>query len=80
MSDFARIASAVRESYEAAFPGQTIHVHSDFFELGGDSLAMVTIILELEKHLNVEIVGVDLIHAPTVQDLSHQIEAYLSEE
>ena len=77
MSDFAKISKAVRESFEAAFPNHTIRPDSDFFDLGGDSLAMLTIILELEKRLNVEIAGIDLIQAPTVQDLSHQIETYL---
>ena len=77
MSDFAKISNAVRESFEAAFPNHNIRLDSDFFDLGGDSLAMLTIILELEERLNVEIAGVDLMQAPTVEELSRQVEAYL---
>lgn len=77
MSDFAKISNAVRESFEAAFPNHNIRLDSDFFDLGGDSLAMLTIVLELERRLNVEIAGIDLMQASTVQDLSHHVETYL---
>ena len=65
--------STVKRAFEKTFTTATVTGDSDFFDLGGDSLAMQTIITELEQNLGVGIQGLDILHAPTVEELSQQI-------
>ena len=47
-----------------------VSADDDFFELGGDSLAALELILAIEEQLGCEVRGADLLTAPTVRELA----------
>jgi len=56
--------------YETLFPGETVKAESDFYDLGGDSLALVTLCAELEEKLGREVHPSIVLHHPTVSELT----------
>lgn len=52
-----------------------VGIHDDFFELGGDSLKVMTLVSKIHKGLNVEIPMTDFFNRPTIEKLARYIDA-----
>ncbi len=59
--------------FQQLFPGSEITEESDFFDLGGDSLALVTFCSDLEGKLGREVHPTLVLLHPTVIDLSEAL-------
>lgn len=70
----------VTEVYRLVFPDEAIDIESDFFDLGGDSLSVVTFCALLEERLGREVHPSILIYHPTVEDLALELTAQASAE
>lgn len=53
---------------------QTVGIHDDFFELGGDSLKAITLAHKIHKELGVEVPPVEFFNNPTIEKLSGYVE------
>ncbi len=71
---------AVHRIFASALDIETIGLHDDFFELGGDSLAAYEVIAALKEDFGKSITASDLIDAPTVAELAARIVAPAVEE
>ncbi|WP_072901173.1 phosphopantetheine-binding protein [Cognatiyoonia sediminum] len=56
--------------FEKLFPGEVVEAESDFFDLGGDSLALVALCAELEESLGRDVHPSIVLNHPTVQELA----------
>ncbi|MEO0752483.1 MAG: phosphopantetheine-binding protein [Pseudomonadota bacterium] len=70
----------VTEVYRMVFPDEPIDIESDFFDLGGDSLSIVTFCALLEERLGREVHPSLLIYHPTVETLTLELTAQSSAE
>ncbi|WP_110934011.1 non-ribosomal peptide synthetase/type I polyketide synthase [Paenibacillus bouchesdurhonensis] len=61
--------------WERLFRIESIGVHDDFFELGGDSLKAITVVTAIHKELRVEISLPDFFNMSTIRQLSNYIES-----
>lgn len=50
-----KVLTHVKTSFQKCFKNDTIHIDTDFFELGGDSLQAQKICLLLEQRFNIVI-------------------------
>jgi oxalate---CoA ligase len=57
-----------------AFKLETIGIHDDFFERGGDSLSAQIFLLEIERHWNVTVTIADMFAAPTIAQFAKVID------
>ena len=63
----------VARAFAQALPGADVHRDTHFFDLGGDSLAAMGLITDLEAALGVELSLGDLFDAPIVAQLAERI-------
>lgn len=75
MLTFDDIVKQVIVAFQESYPGMAIHPQSDFFDLGGDSLTLVSLCTSLEAKTNLEIHPSTLLYHPTVEELAYAIEA-----
>lgn len=67
------ILGHVIDVYRQVFPEDVIDTESDFFDLGGDSLMVVTFCALLEEKLGREVHPSMLIYFPTVEDMAQEL-------
>lgn len=67
------ISQLVIAAFKECFPKEAINLESDFFDLGGDSLALVSLCTSLEVTLGFEIAPSTLLYHPTVEELSDAV-------
>jgi acyl carrier protein/3-phenylpropionate/cinnamic acid dioxygenase small subunit len=67
------IEIAIAQIWQDFLGIEKIGVHDDFFELGGDSLKVMTIIAKIRKKLDVEISIGEFFNKPTIQGISGSI-------
>ncbi len=68
---------AVLKAFSGVFRDIELSGESDFFDLGGDSLAAMEIMLSLEASLGVTVHPSLLLHHPEIADLSTVLAALL---
>jgi polyketide synthase PksJ len=66
--------------WENLFGIETLGIHDDFFELGGDSLKAITVIARIHRTLNVEITLAEFFKHPTIEKLSGYIKGIFKHE
>lgn len=69
MSTSDSISQQVIKAFKECFPNDSIGPESDFFDLGGDSLALVSLCTSLEAELGFEISTHTILYYPTVEEL-----------
>ena len=72
------IQALVMDVYRHIFPDDSIDTDSDFFDLGGDSLSVVTFCALLDEMLGQEVHPSVIIYFPTVEDLTQELATKLS--
>lgn len=60
--------------WEAFFGYEKVGIHDDFFELGGDSLKVMTMLKRIQKKYKMEINLLDFYGKPTIKSLADEIE------
>ena len=60
--------------WQQFFGIQTVGIHDDFFELGGDSLKAITIGGRIHKEWNVEVSVTEFFNKPTIKELAEYID------
>lgn len=70
----------VIDAYRQIFPDDAIDTESDFFDLGGDSLAVVSFCACLEEKFGREIHPSIIIYFPTVEDLAGELTAQFGDK
>jgi amino acid adenylation domain-containing protein len=73
------VASAIAEIWGEVLALDSVAAESDFFELGGDSLAAVRMLAAVEERLAVQVSFTDFLDGPTVVALSAAVQRALSE-
>ncbi len=68
-----KLEASIAEIWSNLFGFQQIGVNDDFFELGGDSLKVITAISKIHKALNVNISIADFFKSPTIKRLVESI-------
>lgn len=63
----------VTTAYRRAFPNDIINEDSDFFELGGDSLTVVSMCAHLEELVGFTLPPSILMYQPTVAELAEAL-------
>lgn len=79
MSTFDSLLTHVTEVFRQAFPNILIEHDSDFFELGGDSLAVVAMCTALEGKLGIKVHPSLLFYHPTVEEMAEELTRRLQE-
>ena len=74
MSTSNSIQKHVTEAFKQVFPNDQIDHESDFFDLGGDSVALVALCSYLEGHLGFEVHPSLLLYHPTAEELAAELE------
>ncbi len=69
MSTSDPIKKHVIEAFQEIFPNDVIELDSDFFDLGGDSLTIVTFCTLLEEKMGFELHPSMMVYYPTVEEL-----------
>ena len=59
--------------FRQIFPEEAIDRESDFFDLGGDSLTIVTFCAALEERLEAEVHPSMIIYYPTAEELAAEL-------
>ncbi|AZV78437.1 acyl carrier protein [Parasedimentitalea marina] len=75
MSTSDSISQQVTRAFQECFPDDAIDLESDFFDLGGDSLTLVSLCASLEVKMGFNIPPSKLLYHPTVEELAAAIEA-----
>ena len=75
MSTSDHISQQVITAFQDCFPNDAIDLESDFFDLGGDSLALVNLCTALEVKMGFEVAPSTLLYHPTVEELSNEMKA-----
>jgi oxalate---CoA ligase len=57
-----------------AFELQTMGIHDDFFDSGGDSLSAMKLLCEVEHHWNIMLTLADMLDAPTIASFAKVID------
>lgn len=78
MSTIDHVSQLVITAFQDCFPEDAIDLESDFFELGGDSLALVSLCSALETKLAIDIAPSTLLYHPTAQELAEEITALIA--
>lgn len=71
--NLANQTAIILEAFRVVFPESEVHEHSDFFELGGDSLKLEELLCELDKRLTREVNSEDLLRASSAGELSQRL-------
>jgi thioesterase domain-containing protein/acyl carrier protein len=72
---FTSLHWAVRRAFASALDLQTVGLHDDFFELGGDSLAALEVVSALEADYGLSVTASELVESPTIDGLATAIAA-----
>ena len=67
------VVQVVIRAFQRDFPDADVSMQSDFFDLGGDSLTLVSLCTELEAELGVEVAPASLLYHPAVEDFAATI-------
>ena len=67
------LESAISELWRSVLHREAVGLDDNFFDLGGDSLLLVSVHSRLQKHLNREISLTDLFGYPTVRGLARHL-------
>jgi amino acid adenylation domain-containing protein len=67
------LASRIAVIWSDVLGLETVGIDADFFELGGDSLAAVRMLLALEERMSVQVSFTDFLDAPTVEALASAV-------
>lgn len=65
----------VTRAFQECFPDDAIDLESDFFDLGGNSLTLVSLCASLEAKMGFQIPPSKLLYYPTVEELVAEIDA-----
>ncbi|SFK75055.1 Acyl carrier protein [Shimia haliotis] len=79
MSHSETALSLVLDTFASVFPNTKILPDSDFFDLGGDSLDLVTLCDRLERLSGCELHPSSLLYHPTVSELAAELTTRMSE-
>lgn len=79
MSNSDHLTQQILLAFEECFPNENIDVESNFFDLGGDSLKVVSLCASIESKVGFEIDTSSLLFHPTVEELARLIERCPSE-
>jgi acyl carrier protein len=66
-------SAIVMDAYRRAFPDDDIDGDSDFFELGGDSLTVVSMCAHIENAVGFKLPPSVLMYQPTVAELAEAL-------
>ena len=72
------LEKTVTEAWEKALDRESDSVYEHFFEMGGDSLAVVNLLAMLSSHFGFELPGHALLHYPTIAELAEMIPVWRS--
>ncbi len=75
MSTSEKTSQQVVAAFQECFPDDAVDLESDFFDLGGDSLALVSLCASLEARMGFEVHPSKLLYYPTVEELAAEIDA-----
>ncbi|HLP62849.1 MAG TPA: condensation domain-containing protein, partial [Candidatus Deferrimicrobium sp.] len=67
------LEAKITNAYRHIFGHEQIGIHDDFFELGGDSLKVITLVTDIHQQLNVDIPMDVVFKNPTVAELANYI-------
>jgi 3-oxoacyl-(acyl-carrier-protein) synthase/acyl carrier protein/NRPS condensation-like uncharacterized protein len=67
------VEQALVEVWQKFFGIGEVGIYDDFFELGGDSLKAITVVLEIHKRLDTRIPITEIFQSPTIRELSGYI-------
>ena len=73
-SAISQTTEQLQQCFERIFQSKGITSDSDFFDLGGDSLAAAQLLLEIENTLGIKLRKTALIQYPSITALAHAIE------
>jgi amino acid adenylation domain-containing protein len=59
--------------WQKFFGIREVGIYDDFFELGGDSLKAITVVLEIHKRLDTRIPVTEIFQSPTIRELAEYI-------
>nr|NIM15515.1 amino acid adenylation domain-containing protein [Candidatus Aminicenantes bacterium]NIM81938.1 amino acid adenylation domain-containing protein [Candidatus Aminicenantes bacterium]NIN21663.1 amino acid adenylation domain-containing protein [Candidatus Aminicenantes bacterium]NIN45458.1 amino acid adenylation domain-containing protein [Candidatus Aminicenantes bacterium]NIN88290.1 amino acid adenylation domain-containing protein [Candidatus Aminicenantes bacterium] len=59
--------------WQKFFGIQEVGIYDDFFELGGDSLKAITVVLEIHKRMDTRIPITEIFQSPTIRELAEYI-------
>jgi fengycin family lipopeptide synthetase D len=65
------LEAQIAEAYRGIFGQEKIGIHTDFFELGGDSLKVITLVTKIHQQLNIDIPMEVVFKNPTVAELAN---------
>lgn len=74
------LENAIANIWKKLLGLESVGIHANFFDLGGHSLLMVQVQLQLNKLLNREIALVDLFKFPSIYKLAHYLQAGASDK
>lgn len=77
MLTFNQILESVIYAFQEVFPDSIIDNESDFFDLGGDSLVLLSLITILETSIGIDIPPTALLYHTSVEEFSTEIERLL---
>ena len=66
-------AQCLQEIFGRVLSAERIDENSDFFDAGGDSLALLELLLEIEKHFQIKLDPLVVYEYPRLVDLAYQI-------
>jgi amino acid adenylation domain-containing protein len=70
------VEKKIAEAFQDIFGLDRIGIHEDFFELGGDSLKVITLVTRLHRELDIEVPMEAVFKHPTVKEIA----CYIAEE
>jgi iturin family lipopeptide synthetase A len=68
-----QVEKELLEIWQNIFGFGNLGIHDDFFELGGDSLSVMTVSAKIHKKLNVEVPLTEFFSSPTIEKLARYI-------
>jgi len=68
------VETVIAEAFQAIFGLDQIGIHEDFFELGGDSLKVITLVTRLHQQLDVDIPMETVFKHPTVEEIAGYVD------
>lgn len=71
------VQKGLEEIFKRILNIEHINISDSFFEMGGDSLQSIKLIIEIYNHFNVEISYTDLVNSPTVEALGFTVSGKL---
>jgi amino acid adenylation domain-containing protein len=68
-----QLESKIAAAFQQIFGQEQVSIYDDFFELGGDSLKVITLVTNIHHQLDVDIAMEVVFRHPTVKDLANYI-------